>query len=150
MKKTKGLQYYEAVGRRKAAVARVRLYIVKKDKSVTIDGMNIKAGEIFLNKKPIEQIFPTEGEKNRYVFALRQSQNDNRFAIIIKTKGGGRVGQIEAISHGLARAIEKVDKENYRPMLKKFGLLKRDARVRERRKVGTGGKSRRAKQSPKR
>lgn len=65
-------------------------------------------------------------------------------------QGGGKKGQLGAIIHGLARAIEKTDKETLRPILKKAGLLTRDSRTRERRKVGTGGKARRVKQSPKR
>ena|SRR3989338_8254620 len=149
-KKTKDLIYYEAVGRRKEALARVRLYIVGKNNSVSIDGIKLKAGEIYVNKKPISAMFPTTAEKNRYLFPLNITQNENRFAIFIFVKGGGRQGQLDAVTHGLARAIEKVDREAYRPIIKKYGLLTRDARTRERRKVGTGGKARRKKQSPKR
>jgi small subunit ribosomal protein S9 len=54
------------------------------------------------------------------------------------------------VIHGLSRALAKLDKEEFRPVLKKAGLLTRDSRVRERRKVGMGGKARRKKQSPKR
>ena len=75
--------------------------------------------------------------------------NKNRFAISIKTSGGGKNGQLEAIVHGISRSLSKVD-ENYRSALKKNGFLTRDPRKKERRKVGTGGKARRAKQSPKR
>ncbi|MEK7526737.1 MAG: 30S ribosomal protein S9, partial [Patescibacteria group bacterium] len=62
----------------------------------------------------------------------------------------GRVGQLGATILGIARTIEKMNSEKYRPALKKAGLLTRDDRTRERRKVGTGGKARRKKQSPKR
>ncbi|OGK11875.1 30S ribosomal protein S9 [Candidatus Roizmanbacteria bacterium RIFCSPLOWO2_01_FULL_37_12] len=150
VKKTKDLKYYEAIGRRKEAVARVRLYIVGKDKSISFDGKKVKAGEILVNKKPIDNEFPSPAEKKVYLAPLKLTQNENRFAIVILTKGGGRSGQLDAVVHGLSRAIEKVDKEAYRPILKKQGLFTRDARTRERRKVGTGGKARRAKQSPKR
>lgn len=149
-KKTKEVKYYEAVGRRKEAVARVRLYIVGKDKTVQVNGLKIKAGEIYVNKKLIDQAYRSIAEKNRYLIPLKLTKNQDRFAISILVKGGGRTGQLDAIIHGLARAIEKVDKENYRPLLKKNNLLTRDARTRERRKVGTGGKARREKQSPKR
>ncbi|MBI4009544.1 30S ribosomal protein S9 [Candidatus Roizmanbacteria bacterium] len=149
-KKTKNLKYYEAVGKRKEAVARVRLFIAGKDKTVTVNGLKIKAGEIFVNKKLLSSVFPSLSEKNQYLLPLKLTQNLDRFAIAILVKGGGKNGQLNAITHGLSRAIVKVDKENYRSILKKHGLLTRDARIRERRKVGTGGKARRKKQSPKR
>jgi len=156
-KKTKEIKYYEAIGRRKEAAARVRLYLINKDKSVKINffgdkegGLEIKQGEIFVNKKPINQIFPSSYERLRYLFPLKLTDNENRFAISIIVKGGGKTGQLEAIIHGLARAIEKVDKKLYRPVLKRANLLIRDSRIREKRKVGTGGKARREKQSPKR
>ena len=80
---------------------------------------------------------------------LKLTQNEGRFAISILTEGGGKNGQLEAIVHGLARALLLSD-QGYKVVLKKAGLLTRDPRKRERRKVGTGGKARRAKQSPKR
>ena len=150
VKKTKDLKYYEAVGRRKEALARVRLYIVGKDNSVSIAGIKIKAGEIYVNKKPISSTFPSLADQNRYFFPLKLTQNESRFAIFIFVKGGGKQGQLDAVTHGLARAIEKVDRDAYRSIIKNYGLLTRDARTRERRKVGTGGKARRKKQSPKR
>ena len=149
-KKTKDLQYYEGLGRRKEAIARVRLYIVDKDKTVTISGNKLKAGEVYVNKKPADLTFPAIVEKNIYLAPLKLTENENRFATMILVRSGGRSGQLDAIALGLARAIEKVDKEAYRPVLKKSGLFTRDSRKRERRKVGTGGKARRAKQSPKR
>ncbi len=143
--------YIESVGKRKEAVARVRLFMVKgKDKVVTIDGVKIKQGEIFVNKKPIEQIFASKAHKVQYLAPLKLVNAEGRFAISVIVKGGGSRGQLDALVHGLARALEKSDKENMRPLLKKAGLLTRDARIRERRKVGTGGRARRKKQSPKR
>ena len=155
-KKTKNLKYYEAVGRRKEAVARVRLYLVGSDKTTVVDNpsgdgsLKIKQGDIYLNGRPIKDLYISQVDQARYLFPLKQTNNDNRFAISILSRSGGKTGQLEAIIHGLARAIEKVDRDQYRPTLKKLGLLTRDARKRERRKVGTGGKARRAKQSPKR
>jgi len=150
VKKTKDLQYYEGVGRRKEAVARVRLHLLAKDKTVSVDGAKIKAGEVLINKKPANLTFSSVMEKTVYSAPLTLTQNENRFAITIMLRGGGKSGQLDAISLGLARALEKVDKETYRLILKKNGLFVRDSRTRERRKVGTGGKARRAKQSPKR
>lgn len=150
MAKKKESKYYEAIGRRKEAVARIRLHLTDKDKSTVVGGMKVKAGEIFVNKKPITQVFPNQQAMNRYLLPLKLTNNENRFAVTIIVKGGGKSGQLDAIIHGLARAIEKVDKQTYRLVLKKRLLLRRDARVKERRKVGTGGKARRKKQSPKR
>lgn len=150
MRKTKDLQYYEAVGRRKTAVARVRLYIIDKDKTVNINGLKIHSGQIFINQKPIESVFSSLQEKKLYLKPLKLTKNEERFAISAKILSGGRVGQLAAFIHGLSRALELVDKENYRLILKKNNLLTRDARMKERRKIGTGGKARRKKQSPKR
>lgn len=151
MAKAKGLKYYEAVGRRKSSVARVRLYIVSsKEKNVMINGIKMNAGKTILNKRPIDSFFVFPSDKLRYLNPLKLTNNENRFAISIKVVGGGKSGQLDAVIHGLARAIEKIDKNAHRPILKKAGLLTRDPRVRERRKVGTGGRARRKKQSPKR
>jgi len=150
IKKSKDIKYYEAVGRRKEAVARVRLYLTSKEKVANVFDQKIKKGEIIVNKKPIATYFSSQAEKNIYLLPLKLTNSEDRFAVSIIVRGGGHVGGLEAIVHGLARALEKVDRENYRPILKKAGLLKRDARERERRKVGTGGKARRVKQSPKR
>lgn len=150
MKKNKDIQYYEAVGRRKEAVARVRLYIVGKDKTAMVGDKKIRQGEIFVNNKIATEQFPMAVHKARYLTPLEITETTQRFAVSVIVKGGGINGQIDAMVHGLARVLEKVDKETYRPTLKKASLLTRDPRARERRKVGTGGKARRQKQSPKR
>lgn len=150
VKKTKNLKYYEAVGRRKEAVARVRLYLTGKDKQALVGGIKIKTGEIIVNSKPIKSLFSDPASQFQYLRPLKMTQNLDRFAVSVNVKGGGNKGQLDAIVFGMAKALNLVDRENYRPLLKKQGLLTRDARVRERRKVGTGGKARRKKQSPKR
>ena len=156
VKGIKNLKYYQAIGRRKEAVARVRLYLVGSNKTASIknpmtgSSLKISQGEIYVNGKLISQLFPRQIDKARYLGPLKITNNEDRFAISILVEGGGKNGQLEAIIHGLARAIEKVDHDQYRPTLKKHGLLTRDPRVRERRKVGMGGKARTKKQSPKR
>ncbi|KKQ02168.1 MAG: 30S ribosomal protein S9 [Candidatus Roizmanbacteria bacterium GW2011_GWA2_36_23] len=149
-KKTKNIEYYEAVGRRKTSIARVRLYIVNKEKIAIVNGNKIKAGEIYINNKPAEKTFPALQEKEQYLLPLRLTQNEDRFAISILLRGGGRTGQVEAMVHGLSRALLHIEEATFKPLLRKEGLLTRDPRARERRKVGTGGKARRSKQSPKR
>lgn len=154
-RKAKDVHYYEAVGRRKEAIARVRLHITGKEKSVSIvsgskERVQIKQGEMYVNGRPIEKMFSTPYEKSRYLSPFKLTDSEGRFAVSILVRGGGKHGQLEAVILGIARALSLADKEQYRPTLKKQHLLTRDARTRERRKVGTGGKARRAKQSPKR
>ncbi|GIW62481.1 MAG: 30S ribosomal protein S9 [Patescibacteria group bacterium] len=150
MPKKSNLKYYEAVGRRKSATARVRLYIFGKQNKIKVGNYELKKGEIIVNGKDIEQVFLHQWEKEKYLKPLKLTDTLDRFGISIVVKGGGLDGQLDAITHGIARALNKVDSESYRPVLKSEGLLTRDPRVRERRKVGTGGKARRKKQSPKR
>lgn len=150
VKKTKDIKYYEATGRRKEAVARVRLYIPGKDKTVTADGMKIKQGEIYVNKKILSDYCPALYEQKSILNPFKLTGNEGRFVVTIHVEGGGKTGQVGAIIHGIARAINEVDRDQYRAILKEEGLLTRDPRTRERRKVGRGGKARRRKQSPKR
>lgn len=149
-KKIKEIKYYEGVGRRKRAVARVRLYIPAKDKMATINSLKIKAGDIYVNNKPIETCFSSIVDKKFYRLPLELTDNINRFAVSIRLSGGGKTGQLAAIVHGMAKALVLADREAYKPILRKYGFLTRDPRRRQRRQVGTGGKARREKQSPKR
>jgi small subunit ribosomal protein S9 len=137
-----------AVGRRKDAVARVRLYETIKD-DVTVLGEKIKKGQLFVNDKKIEDYFAGKVFSSIYLEPLRITNNLDKYAITVKVVGGGQKGQLIAVVHGISRALSAIDLKN-RAILKKKGLLTRDARVRQRRNVGMGGKSRRAKQSPKR
>jgi len=149
-KKIKNVQYFEAVGRRKEAVAQVRLYLPGKEKKVIVGGKEIKTGEIVVNGKPINAFFTSEVDRQRYLSPLRIAKSEDRFAVSIKVAGGGKSGQLEAVIMGIARALVIVDTGVNKSILKKQGFLRRDARTRQRRKVGMGGKSRRKKQSPKR
>lgn len=138
-----------AVGRRREAIARVRLYKTHKP-GLSWGDREIKRGEIFVNKKPIAEYFSGEVAKSIYTLPFTYTSTLDKYTITINVAGGGKSGQLNAVLHGISRALSKLDKENFRPLLKKKGLLTRDARARERRKVGTGGKARRKKQSPKR
>lgn len=149
-KKTKNVSYFEGVGRRRTSVAVVRLYIPGKDKTALVGDTKLKAGEMYVNGKKIDTFFPALHQKVQYLKPLKLAKADDRFCISIHVHGGGVQGQLEAVVHGIARAVEKTDSEVVRPVLKKESLLTRDPRARQRRKVGTGGKARRAKQSPKR
>lgn len=149
-KKIKNLTYYEAIGRRKQSVARVRLYLVKKTTEVLVGKLKIKPGEIYINGKSMEETSFKIYKKMFLSLPLTLTKNEKRFAVSIVVNGGGTTGQLDAMVHGIARALLLVDNEAYRPLLKLNGLLIRDPRKKETRKVGTGGKARRMKQSPKR
>ena len=114
--------YLFAVGRRKKAVARVRLF--KKGN-----------GEILVNNKQLKEYFPTFILKDIVLEPLEKIGSIKDFNFSIKVKGGGSRGQAEAVRHGIARSLVVYDKDN-RLILKPFGLLKRDPRQKERKKPG--------------
>lgn len=124
-----------AVGRRKEAVARVR--VSPGNGQITINGKSVT--EYFLG--PIFQKLC-----NR---PLEITKTFDKYTISVKVEGGGKVSQLGAVIHGVARAIAKAN-PSLRVVLKKEGFLTRDARVKERRKYGHAGKARAKKQSPKR
>jgi small subunit ribosomal protein S9 len=146
--KSQKQDYIFAVGRRREAVARVRLYTDVKPDAKWGD-LPIKKGELFVNEKPITEYFGGDVNRRIYSEPLRVVNAQNRYAITIRVVGGGPAGQLDAAVLGIARALSEMDAEN-RKTLKAKGFLTRDARIRERRKVGKGGKARRTKQSPKR
>ena len=125
-----------AVGRRKTAVARVRLYHGK--------------GETLVNGQPIEKYFPGDVAKTFYQKPFAVSETLDKYYATIKVEGSGKNSQMEAVIHGLSHALDKENKEGYHDLLKKEKLLTRDSRARERRKVGQMGRARKKKQSPKR
>lgn len=135
MVKNKKVDYIYSVGRRKSAVARVRLFKGK--------------GESTVNAKPIEAYFPGAIYKNIWSRPFKAVDASDKYYVSVKVEGGGLRGQLDAVVHGIAKALVK-DNPEFKGSLRKLGLLTRDARVRERRKAGTGGKARREKQSPKR
>ena len=132
---TKKINYTYAVGRRRTASARVRLYRGK--------------GENTVNGQPIEKVFSGVVAMAIWKKPFGLTETSDKYFVSIKVSGGGVESQLEASVHGIARALVKA-KEDFRIPLKKAGLLTRDPRERERRKIGTGGKARRKKQSPKR
>ena len=124
------------VGRRKEAVARVRI--------------NEGAGQIVVNGKPINEYFKGSVKQRLYQKPFEVTNTLNKYTVSVKVFGGGDVSQLDAVVHGIARGLSKIDGKNFRTLLKKEGLLTRDARVKERRKYGHAGKARAKKQSPKR
>lgn len=111
-------------GRRKTAVARVRL--------------SSGAGKVVVNGRPFETYFQTETLRNSAVEPLTITQSATRFDVSINVQGGGPNGQAGAVRHGIARALLRADSA-FRPVLKSGGLLTRDQRMKERKKYGRPG-----------
>lgn len=123
------------VGRRKEAVARVRI--------------SPGNGPVTVNGKGVSQYFPGLILQKVYSKPLELTGAMGKYTISAKVVGGGQASQLDAVIHGIARAIAKIDPAS-RSALKKEGFLTRDARVKERRKYGLAQKARAKKQSPKR
>jgi len=121
--------YYEGVGRRKVATARVRLYPGE--------------GNIVVNDKPVEEYFSRQADVLHLLEPLKVTNSVGTFNVLVKVQGGGISGQAGAVRHGIARALLVAD-PNLRPVLRKGGFLTRDARMKERKKPGL----RRARKAP--
>ncbi|HXS15118.1 MAG TPA: 30S ribosomal protein S9 [Candidatus Saccharimonadales bacterium] len=141
--------YTYAVGRRKDASARVRLYTSVKEGLVWGDQV-VSKDQMLVNGEPIEHYFSGPVAKTKYQLPLALTNTLGKYAVTVKVEGGGKNGQLQALVLGISRALSALDREKNRPVLKAKGLLKQDSRIRQRRMVGTGGKARRKKQSPKR
>ena len=112
---------FHAVGRRKKAIARVRL----------IPG----EGNIVINKRELDNYFGLETLKTVVRQPMTLTETTGRFDVIVNVHGGGYTGQAGAIRHGIARALVKADEE-LKPAIKKAGFLTRDPRMKERKKYG--------------
>lgn len=114
--------YFEGVGRRKEAIARVRL-VQNSDKAFTINGM------------PLDQIFPAPLSQERIMRPFVVSETAGKFSVTVKANGGGTTGWVDAISLGIARALVEFD-PTLKSALRKEGLMTRDPRAVERKKAG--------------
>jgi small subunit ribosomal protein S9 len=114
--------YYEGLGRRKAATARVRLYTEGE-------------GNFVLNDKPLEEFFSRTVDQVNIKQPFQVTGTEGRFDVSVKVNGGGVSGQAGAVRLGIARALLKADPE-YRKVLREHGMLTRDARAKERKKPG--------------
>lgn len=142
--KTKKAAYTYAVGRRKTANARIRLY-----QSALVPGFATES-QLVVNGKPAEEYFPGELAKQTFRRPFILTETLQKYSASVVVEGSGKHGQLDAVVHGLARALATLDVDKFRPILKAAHLLTRDPRSKESRKVGKGGKARRSKQSPKR
>lgn len=121
--------YFYGVGKRKTAIARVKL----------VPGN----GSIIINGIPYEELFPRLEHRRTILQPLLVTDNLGKYNAVVKVVGGGVSGQGGAISHGIAQALLKAD-ENLKPVLRQNRLLTRDSRAKERKKVGL----RRARKAP--
>jgi small subunit ribosomal protein S9 len=129
-------EYTEGVGRNKTATARVRIYK--------------GGGDFVVNGKAVGQYFATvRNAPVLYQKPFEVTDSKNQFAVSAVVEGSGVTAQLRAIMHGLSRALVAFQPD-WRTPLKTQGLLTRDDRMKETRKIGTGGKARRKRQSPKR
>ena len=126
--------YNYGTGRRKSSVARVFI--------------KAGSGKIIVNDKPVDEYFSRETGRMIVRQPLALTDNLNRFDIMVNVSGGGESGQAGAVRHGITRALIDYD-ANLKPALSKAGLVTRDAREVERKKVGLR-KARRRKQFSKR
>ena len=123
------MEQTHALGRRKAAVARVYVAAGK--------------GAIVINDRPLDEYFKEDSLRYIVNQPLVATQTEGQFDIKVTLVGGGTKGQAEAVRLGIARALCEIDKEAYRPTLKAAGFLTRDAREVERKKPGRPGARRR-------
>jgi len=126
--------YVHGTGRRKTAIAQVRL--------------SPGSGTIVVNGRPYEQFFPRQVNRNEVLKPLTVAESKEKFDVSVKVIGGGVSGQATAIAHGISRALVEAD-VNLKTPLRQNRLLTRDARAKERKKVGLK-RARKAAQSPKR
>jgi small subunit ribosomal protein S9 len=115
-------KFWQGIGRRKSAIALVKIFKEKE-------------GPFLINEKPIEKYFPLFELQKTAKAPIELLKLENKFKILAQVKGGGLTAQSEAIRLGLARALVSF-KEEFRKKLKKAGFLKRDQRVKERKKPG--------------
>ncbi len=116
------VSFHEGTGRRKTAIARVRL----------LSG----EGEVVVNGRSLEEHFGNAVDLNDILMPFRVTGTEGRFNAMIKVQGGGHHGQAGAIRHGIARALLQSDPEGARVPLRQAGLLSRDPRMKERKKYG--------------
>ena len=136
--------YKSFTGRRKAAIARIRLFV-----NGLPAGDEVKKGDILINGKKAEAYFGGAVAKATYEEPFKITNTLGKYTFSVKIVGGGTKSQLEAFIHAVSKGLSSLD-EKSKHILKKKGFLTRDARVRQRRQVGMGGKARRKRQSPKR
>lgn len=115
-------QYFYSAGKRKTAIARVKMY----------DGGK---GDVTVNGKKIREYFATALQVENALAPLRLTENLKKYDLEVTIRGGGKSAQSDALRHGISRSLLLIDPD-LRPLLKREGFLRRDARIKERKKPG--------------
>ena len=113
--------YYYGTGKRKTSIAKVRLYT--------------QPGNVVVNGKPLEEAFPFNSWQGIVTRPLEVTETFGKYSVQAQVYGGGVTSQAGAVRHGISRALAVLD-ENLKPVLRKHGLLTRDARIKESKKYG--------------
>lgn len=129
-------KYTQTIGRRKSATAKARVFEGKQ--------------EIIVNDKPISTYWSQPGLASLYLRPFIVTDTLGKFTATVKIVGSGINGQIGAFNHAIAHALATINADLYKKPLRDAGLITRDPRMKESRKVGQAGKARKKKQSPKR
>ena len=124
-------KYYQAVGRRKTAIALVRLFTRRLQ---PVESQPLES-DFLVNEKPLNVYFPNPESQQIALASLKKMKAEDRFRVISRVKGGGLLAQAEAIRHATARALVLFNPD-YRKRLKRAGFLTRDPRMKERKKFG--------------
>ena len=124
-------KYYQAVGRRKTAIALVRLFTRRLQ---PVESQPLES-DFLVNEKPLNVYFPNPESQQIALASLKKMKAEDRFRVISRVKGGGLLAQAEAIRHATARALVLFNPD-YRKRLKRAGYLTRDPRMKERKKFG--------------
>ena len=118
---TQASHYYYGTGKRKTSIAKVRLYT--------------EPGNVVVNGKPLDEAFPWKGWQVVVTQPLEVTETLGKYSVSAQVYGGGVSSQAGAVRHGISRALAVLD-ENLKPVLRKHGLLTRDARIKESKKYG--------------
>ena len=118
---TQAQHYYYGTGKRKTSIAKVRLYT--------------EPGNVVVNGKPLEKAFPWKGWQVIVNLPLEVTETLGKYSVSAQVFGGGVSSQAGAVRHGISRALAVLD-EKLKPVLRKHGLLTRDARIKESKKYG--------------
>ncbi len=113
--------YYYGTGKRKTAIAKVRLYT--------------EPGNVVVNGKPLEEAFPWDAWQAIVTLPLVVTETLGKYSVQAQVYGGGVTSQAGAVRHGISRALAVLD-EGLKPLLRKYGLLTRDSRIKESKKYG--------------
>lgn len=132
----KAKKYVQAIGRRRSATAKARVFEGKQ--------------EIIVNDKSISAYWPQPGIASLYLRPFIVTDTLGKYSATVKIVGSGTIGQVGAFTHAISRALTAINEEQFKKPLRDAGLLSRDPRMKETRKVGQAGKARKKKQSPKR